>query len=91
MNDLIPISHCPALLSSITGETHSAPSIYRWARHGIKGVRLQTTWAKKLMTCEAWLREFMDSVAEAKLKIPVQLSRSLQRRHDAAVNYVLAC
>ena len=71
-NQMLRLSAASSIVEKITGEKPHQATLYRWAKTGISGVKLQTRWAGGAMrTTEEWIREFFDAVTEQRTGEPV--------------------
>lgn len=64
LEDLIPLSEAAKRVSKLTGKRPNVSVLWRWARNGVLGVRLQV-WrvGRHLMTTDAALLEFFEARA----------------------------
>lgn len=61
LSDLVPLGDVPALLPRRRGKKVHISLVYRWASHGIGGVKLHTVKVGGVAhTAEAWLWQFFD-------------------------------
>lgn len=80
VGDFISLNHARRLpWLTIDGNQLSLPTMYRMAHQGRRGVKLRTTFlGGKLVTREAWVREYV--VAQTGAKSPTADDRTPSRR-----------
>lgn len=72
---LIKLSQAPALVEKVTGERPHVLTIHRWARKGVRGVRLRSAFAGGIRRTSAeWLDEFF-----------AELNRQDERRNGGSL------
>ena len=66
---LFSLADVPAVVERRTGERVHRTTAWRWAMHGVAGVKLRCVCrgGTGFWTCERWLAEFFTAVAEARL------------------------
>ena len=69
LSELYPVKKVPQRVPpNERGNLHPRVPI-RWAMHGVYGIRLRFVCAgRQKLTCDAWLREFLEAVARAQLQ-----------------------
>lgn len=84
-DDLIPLSEVPGILPRRRGRRLHLSSIYRWAQHGVRGVRLEVVRVGGVAyTSRQALDDFVQSLSEPAAEGSAAAPRpSDERRADA--------
>lgn len=63
---LLKLSAAGFIVAEITGDRPCRTTMHRWAKHGLKGVKLKTAYAGgSRRTSEKWIKEFFEAVTQA--------------------------
>ena len=75
-------------LGTVDGRRPSTTSLWRWCRHGLRGVCLEyERVGRRIVTTDAALRRFVDGLTELDQRVDTPLKKRLRRRHRRHDDY----